>query len=65
MKLRLSAFFLSAFLACVGQVRANTLPDSCGDDKVKFDVRTKAGQPLPTGPVEGNAEIVFIETKSK
>jgi hypothetical protein len=65
MKLCVAAFFLGAFLACAGQVRANTLPDSCGDDKVKFDVKTEAGQPLPAGPAEGKAEIVFIENQNQ
>ncbi len=60
----LSAFLLSAFLACAGQAAANTLPDSCGDDKVKFDVTTQEGQPLPPAP-EAKAQIIFIQTENQ
>jgi hypothetical protein len=65
MKLTLRAFFLCVSLACAVQARAATLPDSCGADNVKFDVMTEAGQPLPAGPAEGNAEIVFIENQNQ
>ena len=65
MKPSLRAFFLCASLACAGQVRATALPDSCGDDKVKFDVKTEEGQPPPAGPAEGKAQIVFIENENQ
>jgi len=65
MKPSLSAFFLCVSLACAGQVWATTLPDSCGDDKVKFDVKTEEGQPAPAGPAEGRAQIVFIENENQ
>jgi hypothetical protein len=65
MKLSLGAFFLCASLACAGQVRASVLPDSCGNDKIKFDVKTEKGQPAPTGPAEGKAQIVFIENENQ
>jgi hypothetical protein len=61
----LSAFLLSAFLVCAGQAAANTLPDSCGDDKVKFDVSTQEGQPLPPAPPEGKAQIILIQTENQ
>jgi hypothetical protein len=61
----LGAFLLSAFLACAGQAAANTLPDSCGDDKVKFDVTTQEGQPLPPAPPAGKAQIIFIQTENQ
>lgn len=61
MKPILGVFFLCASLACVGQVWASTWPDSCGNDRVKFDVKTEEGQPVPAGPAEGKAQIVFIE----
>lgn len=64
MKPSLTAFVLCVFLSCAGQVWANTLPDSCGDDNVKFDVKTGAGQPEPTGPEEGKAQIVLIEDEN-
>ena len=65
MKPNLSVFFLCAFLACAGQVWATTLPDSCGDDKVKFDVKTEKDQPVPAGPAEGKAQIFFIENENQ
>jgi hypothetical protein len=64
MRPSLSALFLCASLACAGQVWATTLPDSCGDDKVKFDVKTEEGQPAPAGPAEGKALIVFLESEN-
>lgn len=65
MKLSFRPFFLCAFLACAGQTWATTLPDSCGDDKVKFDVKTEKDQPAPTAPAAGKAQIVFIETENQ
>jgi len=62
MKSRLVALFLCASLVCAVQARATTLPDACGDDKVKFDVKTQAGQSAPAPPADGKAQIVFIET---
>jgi hypothetical protein len=61
----LSTFLLYAFLASAGQAAANTLPDSCGDDKVKFDVATQEGQPLPPAPPEGKAQIVFMQIENQ
>jgi hypothetical protein len=65
MKRSLRGFFLCASLACAGHVRARVLPDSCGDDKVKFDVKTEEGQPPPAGPAEGKAQVVFIENENQ
>ncbi|MGD0790976.1 MAG: hypothetical protein ABR920_04325 [Terriglobales bacterium] len=65
MKPGLSALFFCASLACAGQLWATTLPDSCGNDKVKFDVKTEEGQPAPAGPAEGKAQIVFIENENQ
>jgi hypothetical protein len=65
MKPSLLALFLCATLACAGQAWATTLPDSCGDDKVKFDVKTEEGQSAPAAPAEGKAQIIFIETENQ
>jgi hypothetical protein len=48
---------------CAGvQAHAKTiLPDSCGDDKVKFSVKPGDPQPAPALPPAGKAQIVFIE----
>jgi hypothetical protein len=58
----------SATLFCVlfvlgNQLRATTLPDACGDDKVKFEVTTHEG--LPASPTPGKAQIVFIEDQNE
>lgn len=65
MKPGLSALALCASLAFGGRVSAGVWPDSCGGDKVKFDVKTEGGQPLPAGPPDGKAEIIFIEKQNQ
>ena len=37
------------------------LPDACGDDNVRFDVKTEKGQPAPPSAPAGKAQVVFIE----
>lgn len=52
-------------LLCFSLVFANSalaktiLPDACGDDSVKFDVKTEKNQPAPAPPEAGKAQIVF------
>jgi len=41
------------------------LPDSCGDDSVKFDVDLKKDQPPSTPPDAGKAQIVFIQNSGQ
>jgi hypothetical protein len=65
MTLSLRAFFLCVSLACAGQAGAATLPDSCGADNVKFDVKTEKNQAAFAGPADGKAEIVFIENQNQ
>jgi hypothetical protein len=65
MKPGLSALVLCASLACAGRAWVTTLPDSRGDDNVKFDVKTEARQPLSAGSAEGKSAIVFIENQNK
>jgi len=65
MKPSLSTFLLCASLACAGPVWATTLPDSCGNDKVKFNVKTEGGQPAPVEPADGKAQIIFIEDENQ
>lgn len=63
MKPRLFVLLLCASLIPAVQALAKTvLPDSCGDDSIKFDVHTEKNQPAPAGPAEGKAQIVLIET---
>jgi hypothetical protein len=62
MQPKLGVMLLCMSLVYVAQARATVLPDSCGDDKVKFDVATKKKQPVPAGPATGKVQIVLIET---
>ncbi len=65
MKPSLMLLLLGASLVPAMQVRAITLPDSCGDDKVRFDVKTEKSIATPAPPADGKAQIVFIETLEK
>jgi hypothetical protein len=65
MKPRLSALLISLSLLCAVEARATTLPDACGDDKVKFDVATQKGQPALTAPDPGKAQLVLIENENR
>ncbi|MFZ1084866.1 MAG: hypothetical protein WAN35_07875 [Terracidiphilus sp.] len=61
MKTRLVLLFLCASLIPAVQAFAKTiLPDACGDDSVKFDVKTLKDPPAPAPPAVGKAQIVFI-----
>ncbi len=40
---------------------ATVLPDSCGDDKVQFDVKAQKDQPAPVPPDSAKAQIIFVE----
>jgi hypothetical protein len=65
MKPSAGILLLSATLACAAQAWATTLPDACGDDKIKFDVTTQKGQPAPAPPETGKAQIVFVENENR
>jgi len=40
------------------------LPDACGEDKIKFDVKSQKNAPAPALPAEGKAQIIFIAMDS-
>ena len=62
---RLVALFLCAALCSAVPASAKTvLPDACGDDGVKFDVKTQKDQPAPEPPAAGSAQIVFVEEQN-
>jgi len=53
--------FLCSALVFAVQAQAKTiLPDACGDDSVKFNVKTEKDQSPPAPPPAGKAQIVFI-----
>ena len=41
MKMKWMVMTIAAIVASVAQAHATVLPDACGDDKVKFDVKTQ------------------------
>jgi hypothetical protein len=44
------------------EAHAASLPDGCGSDKIKFDVKTVETTPPTLTPEPGKALVVFIET---
>jgi len=47
------------------QTQAATLPDACGNDKVKFDITLQKSPAAPAPPDAGKGQIIFIETSKK
>ena len=64
MKPGLGALLFCASMVLAVQARATILPDACGDDKVKFDVKTEMSKTAPAPPADGKAQIVFIENEN-
>jgi hypothetical protein len=60
-RMKFSAWFICLALAPLAHGKTAALPDACGDDGVKFDVKTVKDQPLPA-PEAGKALVVFIES---
>ena len=58
MKLRLVAFLLSASLFSALQAFATVLPESCGKDEIKFDVKVKM-------PPEGQAAPGYSAARAR
>jgi len=56
---------MSLLITSATQAAAATLPPSCGDSKIKFDVKTQKDAPPPAGPDAGKAQLVFVETMDK
>jgi hypothetical protein len=65
MKRKLVVFLCSLCLISSTRTQAAKLPDACGDDKVRFDVKLQKDPPAPSDPAPGKAQIVFIETSKK
>ncbi len=65
MNSKVAAVLLCASLLPAVQAFAKSkaiLPDGCGDDSVQFDAKQEKDNPVFTGPAEGKALIVFVET---
>lgn len=59
---KLVLLLFCASLVTAAQAGAKTiLPDACGDDSVKFDVKTEVNQAAPAPPTAGKAQIIFVE----
>ncbi|HEY1767090.1 MAG TPA: hypothetical protein VGG26_05520 [Terracidiphilus sp.] len=58
---KVNLFVLSLFLLTAIYSRATTLPDACGGDKIRFDVKTQKNPPALAPPAAGKAQIVFVE----
>jgi hypothetical protein len=65
MKTKFVMLMLAATLVTTAHASKFVLPDSCGSEKVDFDVNSKKDQPAPAPPEEGKAQIVFIESLEK
>jgi hypothetical protein len=65
MKPRFVLFILSLCIVPSIQTQAATLPDACGNDKVKFDITLQKNAPAPSAPEPGKGQIIFIETSKK
>ncbi len=61
MKLKLFAIFFCFSLASVAMAKDHILPDSCGDDKSKFEVTEQESAAVLPPPDAGKALIVLIE----
>jgi hypothetical protein len=68
MKIGLTIWLLAAFfIFSASSVQAGNakLPDACGDDKVKIDIKLQKDHPAPADPEPGKAQIFFIESSKK
>jgi hypothetical protein len=60
---KLAVLLLCASLLSAVQARAKDkviLPDACGDDCVKFEVKALKDQPLPAPPAADKAQVILI-----
>jgi hypothetical protein len=65
--MKLKFFLLLVALSVVSShpAWARKLPDACGDDKVKFDLKLQKDPPSPPPPVESRSQIFFVESSQK
>ena len=65
MKINFLLLLIALSVLSSRQAWAGKLPDACGDDKVKFDIKLQKGPPVPSAPAEGKAQIFFVESSQK
>lgn len=61
MKLKLFAIFFFVSLVSAAMAKDRSLPDSCGDDKSKFEVTEQDDKTALPAPDAGKALVVFLE----
>jgi len=64
MRSRLAVPALAVLLVAVIQASASKLPDSCGNDKINFEVKTEKGQTAPAAPEAGKAQLILLESEN-
>lgn len=64
---KISLLFILSLSCLAGAAHASktVLPDACGADSVKFSVTTQKPSAPPPPPVEGKAQLVFVEMSTK
>lgn len=65
MKLGIVAFLVGVFLSFALPGWTESLPPSCGNAKVKFDVSAHNSSAPPKAPANGKAQIVFLEDENQ
>jgi hypothetical protein len=65
MKSKIAVLALVVLLVSAVQTFATALPNSCGDDKIKFEVKTQKGQPAPAAPDASNAQLILIQSENQ
>jgi hypothetical protein len=64
MRSKLAVLALAVLLVSAIQANSSSLPDSCGNDRIKFDVKTQKGQPVPVAPEGGKAQLILIQSEN-
>ena len=65
MRKHFGTLLLALSLIQAAKASPKDLPDSCGDNKVQFDVKLQRDKPFTGTPEAGKAQVVFIETLEK
>ena len=65
MKTKFLLLLIALSVVSSRQAWARKLPDACGDDKVKFDVKLQKDPPASAAPATGKAQIFFVESSQQ
>ncbi|WP_348261678.1 hypothetical protein P8935_17980 [Telmatobacter sp. DSM 110680] len=64
MRVKLAVLALAVILVSAIKTEASTLPDSCGSDKIKFEVKTEKDHPAPSLLDPSKAQLILIQTEN-